>query len=242
MRTSRAGFTMIELMLVVAIIAVVAAMAIPQLRAAKITANEASAAATLRSLATAQGQVVASPSIDSDADGMGEYGYFAELAGALPVRVAGAGGPAAGAPGTDELVPASLASSFAVVNASVITKSGYVFQVWLPGPTAGGLVPGIPEDPNGGKLVGPFPEPDNGAELWCAYAWPLSRGQTGMPVFFVSNQGQILAYNNRGGVQYSGVAGGPAFDASYSVAGDMSSNFPTGGLPGADGNVWTILR
>ncbi len=240
--SARRGFTLIELMLVIAVIAVVAAVAIPQLRAARVTANESSAVATLRALATAQAQVALGKSIDTDSDGMGEYGYFAELAGALPLRISAGGAPAAGAIGTDELVPPILTSTFSNVNNSVVTKSGYAFQIWLAGPTAGGLVPAFAEDPNGGKLAAPFPDPDNSELFWCAYAWPMTADVTGRPVYFISNHGQTLTYSNNGAVSYSGTGGGPAFDAAYTVAGDIGSPPSMSGLPAADGNVWTVVN
>ena len=46
------GFTLVEIMIVVAIIALLAAIAIPNLLRAKISANDALAKATLRSLST----------------------------------------------------------------------------------------------------------------------------------------------------------------------------------------------
>ena len=47
------GFTLVEIMIVVAIIALLAAIAIPNLLRAKISANDALAKATLRSISTA---------------------------------------------------------------------------------------------------------------------------------------------------------------------------------------------
>jgi type IV pilus assembly protein PilA len=48
------GFSLIELLIVIAIILVIAAIAIPNLLRARIAANESSAAASLRTLATAE--------------------------------------------------------------------------------------------------------------------------------------------------------------------------------------------
>jgi len=48
------GFSLIELLIVVAIILIIAAIAIPNLLRAKIAANESSAAASVRTLTTAQ--------------------------------------------------------------------------------------------------------------------------------------------------------------------------------------------
>ena len=47
------GFTLVEIMIVVAIIALLAAIAIPNLLRARVTANESAAQATLRTISTA---------------------------------------------------------------------------------------------------------------------------------------------------------------------------------------------
>src|SRR2546428_13955256 len=53
MRTKQKGFSLIELLIVVAIILIIAAIAIPNLLRSKIAANQASAVGSLRTLNTA---------------------------------------------------------------------------------------------------------------------------------------------------------------------------------------------
>src|SRR5688572_24854188 len=53
---STRGFTLVELMLVVAVIAIIMAMAIPSLLNARIAANESSAIATMKTLVTSNEQ------------------------------------------------------------------------------------------------------------------------------------------------------------------------------------------
>lgn len=239
-----AGFTLIELMIVVAIIAIIASVAIPRLMAARLSANESAAISTLRSLSSAQAQVQSSGAIDCDSDGGGEYGFFAELAGTVPLRVTdGAVPPGAALGGAgDILTPSVLSAAFGNVNASIVTRSGYNFQIFLPAPGAA-PVAGIAEAAAGGMAAAGDIGPDNAEVLWNCYAWPITVNQTGNRCFFVNQEGDLMQYNNRGpGPTYTGAAG-PAFDAAYLPAVPLDMSQPIAiGAAGNDLNVWVTVQ
>jgi len=75
----RDGFTLIELMIVVAIIAIIAAIAIPNLLRSRMSANEASASGAMRTISTAEVAFQTAAFVDTNADGLGDYGTLAQL-------------------------------------------------------------------------------------------------------------------------------------------------------------------
>ena len=102
------GFSLIELLIVVAIILIIAAIAIPNLMRARIAANESAAASQLRTLNTAEvSYVTAYPSTG--------YGTLANMGGAVPCTPA---------TNTACLIDQSLSTNY---NAK--GKSGYNFAV-----------------------------------------------------------------------------------------------------------------
>ena len=115
------GFSLIELLIVVAIILIIAAIAIPNLLRARIAANESSAVSSIRTINTAQISYQSSyPTV----------GYASSLSVLGP--------PAAGACPTPNSSFACLVD-FAVSNAGTAAKakSGYYFSLTAGGGTAG---------------------------------------------------------------------------------------------------------
>ena len=98
------GFSLIELLIVVAIILIIAAIAIPNLLRARIAANESSAAASIRTLATAQ--ITYSTTYPT-------VGYSANIA-----SLGGSAGVCTPSSSTACIIDSTLASG---------TKSGFVF-------------------------------------------------------------------------------------------------------------------
>lgn len=258
MNTKRnSGFTLIELMIVVAIIAIIASIAIPKLMSARISANENAAIATLRSIASAQAQLQSSCAIDTDADGGGEFGFFGELAGTTGMRVFDAG---TGEPALDPdavLDPAILPTAFGDIIADatdngIVARSGYYYKIWLPAVTAGGDIVGVPEAAAGGSEDPPTTDPNNCEVIWACYAWPIDAESTGNRAFFINQEGDLLqTLNNTGAAATNALyedLTGPDYDAAFDSTGaasltGMGANLgiTAQGLTANDGNLWTIV-
>jgi type IV pilus assembly protein PilA len=110
---SKKGFSLIELLIVVAIIMIIAAIAIPNLLKARIAANQASAVGSLRTIITAETSYQSS------------FGQFSSTLAAL-----GGLSPCTASTATACLIDNVLASG---------AKSGYTF-IYLPIAGAGGKV------------------------------------------------------------------------------------------------------
>ena len=225
------GFTLIELMIVVAIIAIIASIAIPNLLSARLNANESACVATLKNISSSQAQAQASGVIDDNGNGAGEYGYFGELSGATFVRAGG------GISTTERITPPVLSAAFGNVQTSQVVRSGYIFAMYLPGP--GGTF--VAEAGTGGATAATI-SASLCEVLWACYAWPSSYGNSGKRAFFVNMQGDVMACRNS--VQnYSGPTGGPiAGTAFYVNAGTLMSGTVAANMTDAAGERTNVVN
>lgn len=193
----------------------------PNVLTGRLNANESAAIATLKSLSSAQSQLQASGALDVNGNGQGEYGFFAELAGAVPLRGSG-----------QLLDPPVLSPTFGNVVGGRIQRGGYWFQIHLPSVADGWAA----ERPAGGG--GPEVSATHSEVAWMCYAWPVERGVTGNRAFFINQSGDVVATNMTGeayGGTWSPLPGLSAFAVDEQglalAANTMDSR----------GNVWVVV-
>ena len=167
------GFTLIELMIVVAIIAIIAAIAIPNLLRSRMAANESAGIAACKTYAEAQDIYRRT---DWDGDGILEYAQAIKGANSLYEKTAGTGNLT--------LVDAAFAS--AEGNPGTATpKAGYVFLV-LTGQAA--------TAPGGAKtyvVAGTGASANSMTLGYAMSAVPASWDGTGRNVFQINNTGTV---------------------------------------------------
>ena len=117
MRNRQKGFSLIELLIVVAIILIIAAIAIPNLLRSKMAANEASAVGSLRSINTAC------------------VTYSTTYGTGYPAAMSNLGPAATASAAAADLIDSVLANA----TAATTPKSGYWFTYATPG-AAGGTI------------------------------------------------------------------------------------------------------
>ncbi|MBI1852383.1 MAG: type II secretion system protein [Planctomycetes bacterium] len=224
-RRGNPGFTMVELLVVIAVIATISSIILPSLLGARMSAAESAAMATLRTICSAETSFHERQSADRDADGEGEYGFLAEMAGTvIPPRA------------VQVVNPPMLPNSFRVMSSGYVSRTGYLFRVVLPG------LGGVPatEAATGGEDAA-APVDSNLAEaIWVAYCWPSVRGTTGFRAFMVNQSGAIMQTDNvvQGYTGYTTpITPDAAFTSPNNIASPVAFN-----AAGNDGGIWKPVR
>src|ERR1700722_9377766 len=143
------GFSLIELLIVVAIILIIAAIAIPNLMRARMSANESSAVGSVRSINTAEISYNAAYS---------NIGFTTVLA-----QLGGAAGAAC--------VPGTATGCFIDGSLSSGTKSGYVFTMGV------GAAAGVPQ-PSYSIGAAPTIPNQTGTRYFCSFEDAVVRSST----------------------------------------------------------------
>lgn len=186
-------------LIMIPFIAIVAAIAIPNLLESRVSANEAAAGATLKSgVFPAQIQFQSAAYQDADNDNEGEYGLFSELSGRRATNKLPAG--------KVKLLYGPLAMGD--------TGSGYHYSIFLPD-GHGGVISEPTGDPAKPRpVITDTATADAQERHWVAYAWPISR-DTGRRMFAMCQDGQLrtLAWDGKT-PEWNAVFGGGGFDAT----------------------------
>ena len=215
----QSGFTLLEMLIVMAVLGVLAGVAVPNLLSSRLAANEAAVIATMRAISTAQFQFHSAGELDVNGDSGFEFGTFGELAALDELR------------GSSIRLTRNLLSA-GVAEVDVLgwaTHHGFHFCLYLPAASGVGVA----------GMVGNYGviDPVQAHRYWTCVAWPVTAGNTGRRAFFVNQQGQVLQQMN---TSYSGSAIIPP--AGAGLVGVAESNINTQQLAvdtlGSDGQYW----
>lgn len=224
LRSNRhSGFTLIELMVVLAIIAIIAGIAIPNLVAARSNANEKAIVATLRSIMTAQELARTHGLVDMDHDGAGEGASLPELAGGASLR------------GTQASIrPPYISAGLGNADTDgMVMSHGYYFAMYLPDSAGTGV---LATPTTYGQIDTNLSE-----TYWTCIAWPSNKSVQGGSTFFINQSGDLLTSKE---AQYSGKTSVPPAGCALLGVGPTAINSSSSAVSqrGADGNLWVPVN
>lgn len=225
----RKGFTLIELMIVIAIIAIIAALAIPGLLNAQRASNERNASASLKTIATAQADF---RSNDRDGNRVNDY-WTGDLAGLYAIDNSSTG---TATPQPIRLIELSVGLADAFPMPDLLSNGNYGTPMTTYGaqaPKAGYWYLSLFEDlqvtASGG--VGSYKQDTDGSgdpvhnsSRFAAAAMPESYGASGNRVFILS-EGNTMFSRDFGGDVVTGSPPAPTglFDGNWPLDADLAA-------------------
>jgi type II secretory pathway pseudopilin PulG len=218
------GFTLLELLTILVIIAILVTIGLPYLLRSKLEADETAAIATVRQIVQSQMLFTNHKEADLNGNGSGEFGTFGEMSGNVAVRAANGG--------TRFMDPSAIQRSFSAISPiGEMMRQGYYYRIYLPGPAGEGIL----ELPGGGADAGISAE--LAESTWCVYAWPQRYGVSGRRTFFANQNGEITSTDDP---RYSGPGAPLPPGAALSQTGPAGNIIGTMavGEPGRDDNSW----
>ena len=137
------------------------------------------------------------------------------------------------------LNPPVLAKAYGrLVHKGWMSKRGYYFCIYLPGRDKRGL----PENTRRKKFPPVYARAAE--QFWCALAWPMTYGETGLRAYFIDQDGDVLATGNRI-LPYSGTTHPPMPWSARKLEGKALPNMATKAALnclGLDGKLWSVVR
>ena len=212
-----------------------AAITIPSLLRSQMSSNETATVGALRTLVASQAQFRGAVVVDQDGDGVGEYGYFQELAGAANPRTVGNQIPTDVRPGEYATQVLGIVS-----REGIVMKNDYCFKMFLPS-TSG------PAGETSPLPAGSAEDADLQEQAFICYAWPVAFDSSGKRCFVVNQRGDVFTAKNSDSADnpiYDGVNKIPDATAAFfkddENARNFIGNFPDidNGEQGNDGQIW----
>jgi hypothetical protein len=201
--------------------AIGASIALPNLLANRGSSREREVVNLLKTIAASQAEFQAATYVDQDGDGVGEFGYLAELTGQANLRGRGA------------RVPAPLLNDSLVVIGRCVEHAGYLFRLDL----SGRMGEPLPEFASGGAPRGVFP--GTAEERFVVYAWPAHPGPNAQRVMVMDETGNLFVSENTPPTQgYFGRENPPAPDAAFLAPNSNADRGLRSVRRGQDGALW----
>jgi len=230
------AFTLIELLIVVTIIVIIAAVGIPSLLKSRAAANESATIGSLRTIATFEAVFRQQAEVDQNSNGLGEYGLLGELSSEIALR-----------PSTNRLAqPIYVSQQFRTggsASTGTAMKSGFMYKIFLSNAAPGDEDAAGSDKELGGTPATGGPAADPTAIMrqehnFALYAWPAEYRRSGSRCLFVNESAETY-FSKMDAATYDNIGAMPAANAAYCTgAPPFRGRIASGATKGNDNNSW----